>query len=198
MIRKAFDNRGTTLYVQIWEKRIRVTDIGSGKIFDESPLLAVQKKGRGEKGRREVVVAAGNRASSLPAADTRVINPFSHPRSLLADFAAGEKLLQYIFRKLLGDKLLGPSPLVVLQPMEKTQGGLTDVEVRAFRELALGAGARESLVYQGPELTRHTFDLQRVRKHSGAEAPQKTGSLAQWLLLLTWILLIVAMAVFGR
>lgn len=194
MIGKAFNKSGTALYVQIWEKRIRATDIDSGKIFDESPLLALEKKGR-----REVVVAAGNRASSVSGGNVRVINPFSHPRLLLRNFVAAEKLLQHIFRELLGDKLLGPSPVVVLHPMQKTQGGLTEIEIRAFRELGLGAGARESLVYQGEELTRHTFDLQKVRAQSepgGAAA--KGGSLAQWVLLVIWVLLIVAMAVFGQ
>ncbi|MCW8127350.1 rod shape-determining protein [Microbulbifer halophilus] len=196
MIRKTFNKLGARLYVQIWEKRIRATDIDSGRIFDESPLLAIEKKGR-----RETVVAVGNRASSVPGGDTRVVNPFSHPRSLLRDFAAAEKLLQHTFRELLGNTLLAPSPLVVLHPMEKTLGGLTDIEIRAFRELGLGAGARESLVYEGEELTRHTFDLQKVRDQSeadGTATAEKGGGIAQWVLLAIWILLIAAMAIFGQ
>ncbi|SDZ83626.1 rod shape-determining protein [Microbulbifer marinus] len=195
MLNKLVDQLGATLYVQIWEKRIRVTNIDSGKIFDESPLVAVEAR----NGRR-IVAAVGNRAASVSGQDVEVINPFSHPRSLLRDFSAGEKLLQHIFRKLTDQTLFTPSPIVVLQPMEKTQGGLTEVEVRAFRELALGAGAREVEVYQGEELTRHTFDYAKVKAKG---QPQKNGAkngggqAVQWFLILLWIVLITLMAVFG-
>lgn len=195
MFNKLIDRLGTTLYVQIWEKRIRVTDIRSGSIFDEAPLVAVEKKNG-----RSTVAAVGSRAYSVSGKNIEIVDPFSHPRSLISDFAAAEKLLQHIFRKLVGDTLLAPSPIVVIQPMEKTQGGLTEIEVRAFRELALGAGAREALVYQGEELTRHTFDYQKVKvKSQGGDEGEVAGGgqAVQWFLVLLWILLIVAMAVFG-
>ncbi|MFC6979362.1 rod shape-determining protein [Microbulbifer taiwanensis] len=174
MLNKITDRLGNTLYVQIWEKRIRVTDIDSGKIFDESPLVALEPG----KGRRISVAAVGNRAASVSGKSIEVVNPFSHPRSLIRDFAAAEKLLQHIFRKLCGDTLFTPSPIVVLQPMEKTQGGLTAIEMRAFRELVLGAGAREALVYQGEALTRHTFDYQKIKAKSAGRERQQPKVLA--------------------
>lgn len=33
--------------------------------------------------------------------------------------------------------------------MEKAEGGLTMIEIRAFREMGLGAGARDVAIYQG-------------------------------------------------
>ncbi|SHE68585.1 rod shape-determining protein MreB [Microbulbifer donghaiensis] len=195
MLNKLVGQLGTTLYVQIWEKRIRVTNIENGKIFDESPLVAIEQRNR-----RRIVVAVGNRASSVAGKNIEVINPFSHPRSLLRDFTAGEKLLQHIFKKLTDQTLFTPSPIVVLQPMEKTQGGLTDVEVRAFKELALGAGAREVQVYQGEELTRHTFDYAKVKAkiQPQQKASKNSGNQAvQWYLILLWVVLIALMAVFG-
>ncbi|WP_323844508.1 rod shape-determining protein [Microbulbifer magnicolonia] len=195
MLNKLVDSLGTKLYVQIWEKRIRVTNIDSGKIFDESPLVALEQKKN-----RSIVAAVGNRAASVSGKSVEVINPFSHPRTLIRDFTAGEKLLQQIFRKLSGDTLLTPSPIVVLQAMEKLQGGLTEIELRAFREMALGAGAREALVYQGEELTRHTFDYEKVKAKSGPAAAASAnagGQAVQWFLVLLWIILIVLMAVFG-
>ncbi|MGL6159821.1 rod shape-determining protein [Microbulbifer sp.] len=188
---------GTILYVQIWEKRIRVTDIGSGRIYDQVPQLALEQK----KGRR-TVAAVGSRASSASGKNIEMVNPFSHPRSLIRDFVAGEQLLQHIFKELSGDTLIPASPTVVLQPMEKTEGGLTDIEIRAFQEMALGAGAREAVVYQGEELTRHTFDYRKVKEKSVsgkrvAAAGEKSGQFIQWFFLLLWLVLIAAMALFG-
>jgi rod shape-determining protein MreB len=47
--------------------------------------------------------------------------------------------------------------------MEKLEGGLTIVEERAFKELAIGAGARDVIVYQGSELTIHDFNFDNIK-----------------------------------
>ena len=150
----------STLYVQIWEKRIKVSDIESRKIYDERPFVAIESDKKGKK----IIVAIGNNASSLSLKDnTVVINPFSHPRVLFSDFEVAEKLLQHIIRTLNEKKYFVPSPVLVIQPMEKTEGGLTMIEKRAFRELGFGAGARDVVLYQGKELAVYDFDLGSVK-----------------------------------
>ncbi len=139
----------SSLYVQIWEERIKVTDIVNGHIYDEKPLVALETTKKGQL----KVVAIDNSASLISDSNIEIINPFSHPRVLFADFTVGEKLLQYIFRELSGNKYLNPSPEVIIHPMEKTEGGLTMIELRAFKEVAFGAGARDVVVYQGEELS---------------------------------------------
>ena len=47
--------------------------------------------------------------------------------------------------------------------MEKTEGGLTMIEKRAFRELAFGAGAREVVLYQGKQLPPYDFDYDSIK-----------------------------------
>jgi hypothetical protein len=42
---------------------------------------------------------------------------------------------------------------MLILPMEKTEGGLSQVEERVLQELALGAGARRALVWVGQELS---------------------------------------------
>ncbi|MEX2962347.1 hypothetical protein [Microbulbifer sp. TYP-18] len=178
------------LYIQLWAKRIRVTDIGTGGIVDEAPLLAVQVS----KNRRKVV-AWGNRASSVPGHGVEVINPFLHPRSLLVEPEVAQKLLALIFARLGSGGLLPPSPLVVIQPMEKNEGGLTAVELLGFEHLCLRAGARKVYVYQGPELTRHTFDLDKVVAASPRPASDGEGggsSRTQWVWILIWFVIIAA------
>ena len=149
MLTKIFNSFGTTLYVQIWKNRIKVTDINTRKVFDEVPLLAIDKSDE----KKHIVVAIGNSAKSKTSDSINVVNPFDHPRSLLSDFTVAEKILQHIFRELLNKKLLSPAPLVIIQPMEMLEGGLTMIESRAFRELAYSAGARDAFPYTGKELT---------------------------------------------
>ncbi len=150
----------TTLYVQIWEKRIKVSDIESKKIFDEQPLVAIESDKKGKK----TIAAIGNNASSLALKDnTVVINPFSHPRDLFSNLEVAEKLLQHIIRTLNEKKYFVPSPVLVIHPMEKTEGGLTMIEKRVFRELAFGAGARNVVLYQGKELSIYDFDFDAIK-----------------------------------
>lgn len=42
---------------------------------------------------------------------------------------------------------------MVIQPMEKTNGGLSEVEERILRELAISAGARKVVIWVGNKLT---------------------------------------------
>ncbi|NMP16335.1 rod shape-determining protein [Thalassotalea sp. Y01] len=140
MIRSIINKFGSTLYVQIWENRIRVVDIQTNKVFDEKPLLQLETRKNGEK----KIIAIGNAAYVNP------LNPFSHPRALLSNFFVAERLLQEIVKQLVGNKFISPAPAIIIQPMEKTDGGLTMIEIRAFKEMALGAGARDVAVHQGP------------------------------------------------
>jgi len=80
MIRSFINKFGSTLYVQIWENRIRVIDVETNKAFDEKPLLQIETKSNGAKD----VTTFGNNAYINPT------NPFSHPRALLNDFFVGE------------------------------------------------------------------------------------------------------------
>ena len=81
-------------------------------------------------------------------------------------YSKSKKLLQYIIHSLSKQKFLLISPLIVIHPMEKLEGGLTQIEFRAFKELALGAGSREAVVYQGPELNIYNFNYDDIKKNT--------------------------------
>lgn len=149
------------VYVQIWENRLKVTDIKTKQVyFDEKPLIVVQTIPNQQA---KPIVAIGNKAELATTSNTQIINPFSHPRMLLANFLAGEKVLQYTFSHCMGYKILRPKPFVIIHPMEKNAGGLTQVEKRAFHELALGAGAMDAVVYEGKELSIGEFDYKTIK-----------------------------------
>ncbi len=161
MLKKLIDSFDTILYVQVWEKRIKVTNISTGTVFNEKPLVAISTDIKGKK----IIKALGNESSLLAGEGIKIVNPFSHIRTLISNFNVAERLLRHIFNMLLKGRFIQPSPRCVIHPMEKIEGGLTDVEERAFRELAISAGARDAIVYQGSELVITSFNYEQIKNH---------------------------------
>lgn len=79
--------------------------------------------------------------------------PFSTTRLLLGQFQEAESLLRKALREIGSGSLFQVSPVIVIHPLEMVEGGLSEVEARAFRELALSSGARRAYVYVGAPLT---------------------------------------------
>lgn len=148
-----------TLYVQIWEHRLKITHIESRHVYDEKPWIAIDNQGS----KKRIVKAIGNDAYGMQGRHgIEASNPFSHPRLLVNNFLKAEKVLQHGVRTVLKVKVLNPSPVIVIHPREKLEGGITDVECRLFRELCLGAGARAVHLHVGEELNVHNFKLSDV------------------------------------
>lgn len=79
--------------------------------------------------------------------------PFSTNRLLIGQFMAADRALRKGFKDIFSGKWFSPSPAVVIHPLEKIEGGLSQVEERVLKELAAGAGARKVVVWVGHELT---------------------------------------------
>jgi rod shape-determining protein MreB and related proteins len=160
MLKYIIGKFSATLYIQILEARIKATDIKTGATFDEKLLVAIRTNNKGFKS----ILAIGIKAIYAESENNiKIVNPFSHPRTLLSDFEIGERLLRYIFQKLSANTIFKLSPAVVIHPMEKTEGGLTMIKKRAFKELAIGAGARDAIIYQGQQLSMHNFYFEAVK-----------------------------------
>jgi rod shape-determining protein MreB len=86
------------------------------------------------------------------AQDIALVNPLDHPRLLIADFAYAEKLLRHGIYRVYEKTVLPRSPRLIIHPMEKTEGGISDIEQRMYTELGLGAGARKVYVHDGVPL----------------------------------------------
>ncbi|CAM3503001.1 rod shape-determining protein [Parendozoicomonas haliclonae] len=150
----------STVYIQIWTDRIKAVDIDSGLTFDEPALVAL----KGENESKQLCEAIGYAAQAHEQSDTlSLLSPFNHPRILCADFHQAETLVKAVIRKISGNKLLPPAPAVIVQPMERLEGGLTTVETRLFHEMMLGAGARDAVVYTGQELLPAEIDFARIK-----------------------------------
>ncbi|WP_419240329.1 rod shape-determining protein [Photobacterium leiognathi] len=129
------------LLVELSTKQLSVHILGTGERVELSPYIAIETKGN-----KKNVLAVGDKAKSLAGSNITVLNPFDHKRSFVGNFAYAEKLLQHAVREVLSKSRFAISPRIVMHQLEKVEGGLTDIEERVLKELAMVAGAREVLV----------------------------------------------------
>ena len=143
---------------------LTVRDVKNGKSISEPPLMAISggitvegsnlQGGAKHSGTNPRVVAIGNDATAMGTQpDVRVVNPFAHPRTPLSDFTAAETLIKSFIRKLLKEKLSFFAPTMVLHLAVELEGGITQIESRALKELGASAGAKWCCGWIGPDLS---------------------------------------------
>jgi rod shape-determining protein MreB len=107
-----------------------------GIVLNEPSVVSLQKDFvRGGN----AIVAVGTEAKKMlgrAPGHITVVRPMKD--GVIADFTYTEKMLQYFIKKVHGDRLLRPSPRVLIC----VPFGSTQVERRAIKESAEGAGAR--------------------------------------------------------
>ncbi|MFZ1624179.1 MAG: rod shape-determining protein [Gammaproteobacteria bacterium] len=117
---------------------------GQGIVLDEPSVVAIREEpGRGGK----TVEAVGLQAKSMlgrTPANITAIRPLKD--GVIADFTVTEKMLQHFIRKATPGRYFRPSPRVVVC----VPYGSTQVERRAIRESAEGAGARKVWLVEEP------------------------------------------------
>lgn len=135
-------------YVQISPDRLVVRNVNTGESIAEVPEVALSL------GSKRRLLAVGLNARVVAAEQAaELVNPFAHPRTLVSDFSTADLLLKHQVRKLQGKSFFAPLPRIVIHPMGSPDGGFTQVERRAFRELAMGAGATRVNVWSGRALS---------------------------------------------
>jgi len=77
---------------------------------------------------------------------TKSCSALNHPRTLMGHFMEIEDCFKSIAKELAPRRFLLQDPTAVVHLLESVEGGYTNVEIRAFREAAFGAGAREIFV----------------------------------------------------
>ena len=137
------------LYIQISPQRISLRNPRTGESISEEPPIAIST---GPKAKVLGVGTEAGLAATVPG--SIIINPFDHPRTLISDFTMAEQLFKaFLHRMSTHAGFLKPAPTIILHPQGDPEGGFTQVERRALRELGLGAGAAQCLIYLGPELS---------------------------------------------
>lgn len=79
--------------------------------------------------------------------------PFTTNRLLVGHFANAEQVLARLVKDVLPKSFFAKRPQVIIHPVSHVDGGLSEVEVRIFKELAFGAGAIKVALHVGPELS---------------------------------------------
>lgn len=146
------------LVVELSESRITFRKIGTSEFIEIEPWIALQTV----KGKVSIK-SIGAEARSLTSDTIQVTNPFSHSRCLVANFGLAEKILQHGLFTFHNSKLRA-APRVVMHQLEKLEGGLTDIEERVLRELALGMGARDVLIHSGDRLSVRTLTFSDLKR----------------------------------
>lgn len=118
---------------------------GKGIVLDEPSVVAIRMdRGNGSTGR---VAAVGLEAKPmLGRAPHNIVVTRPLKDGVIADFYITEKMLQHFINKVHANQYLKPSPRVLVC----VPCGSTQVERRAIRESAMGAGAREVFLIEEP------------------------------------------------
>ncbi len=118
---------------------------GAGIVLDEPSVVAIRQDP--SRGGMKTIAAVGLEAKRMlgrTPGNLTTIRPLKD--GVIADFTVTEKMLQHFIRKVHERKFFNPSPRVLIC----VPCGSTQVERRAIRESAIGAGAREVYLIQEP------------------------------------------------
>ncbi|MGF1615521.1 MAG: rod shape-determining protein [Gammaproteobacteria bacterium] len=119
---------------------------GQGIVLNEPSVVAIrQDNGRSHKGKS--IAAVGNDAKRMlgrTPGDIVAVRPLKD--GVIANFTVTEKMLQYFIHRSHGNRFFRPNPRVLVC----VPCGSTQVERRAIRESAAGAGAREVYLIEEP------------------------------------------------
>ena len=118
------------VYARLEPELLSLREVRSGNMVSGPPLAAISK---------HKVVAVGETARWQAG---QVVNPFKHPRALIADFTVAGAVLKGFMKKLFEGRWFSPAPLLVLHPRVIPEGGVPLV----------GAGAYKVIVWQGRDL----------------------------------------------
>ncbi|MGZ9067211.1 MAG: rod shape-determining protein [Burkholderiales bacterium] len=127
---------------------------GKGIVLDEPSVVAIRQEGgpNGKKVIQEVGLAAKQMLGRTPGNIT-AIRPMKD--GVIADFTVTEQMLKHFIRKVHNSRLFKPSPrFIICVPC-----GSTQVERRAIRESAIGAGASRVFLIEEPMAAAIGADL---------------------------------------
>jgi rod shape-determining protein MreB and related proteins len=118
---------------------------GKGIVLDEPSVVAIRQEGgpNGKKMIQEVGLAAKQMLGRTPGNIT-AIRPMKD--GVIADFTVTEQMLKHFIKKVHQSRLFKPSPRIIIC----VPCGSTQVERRAIRESAIGAGASRVYLIEEP------------------------------------------------
>ncbi len=119
-------------------------DDGDGIVLNEPSVVALRKDSNAAQNRVAAVGIEAKRMLGRTPGNIMATRPLKD--GVIADFHVTEKMLQHFIHKVHQTRFLRPSPRVLVC----VPCGSTQVERRAIKESALGAGAREVYLIEEP------------------------------------------------
>jgi rod shape-determining protein MreB len=117
---------------------------GKGIVLNEPSVVAIRHD---HDGGRKTVVSVGEAAKAMLGRTPQNITAIRPLKDgVIADFTVTEKMLQYFIHKVHESRIIRPSPRVLIC----VPCGSTQVERRAIKESAAGAGARDVFLIEEP------------------------------------------------
>ena len=118
---------------------------GRGIVLDEPSVVAIRQEGgpQGKKVIQEVGLAAKQMLGRTPGNIT-AIRPMKD--GVIADFIITEQMIKVFIKRVHDNKLFSPSPRIIIC----VPCGSTQVERRAIRDAAIGAGASRVYLIEEP------------------------------------------------
>ena len=117
---------------------------GKGIVLNEPSVVAIRQDAHSGQNRVAAVGIEAKRMLGRTPGNMKATRPLKD--GVIADFEVTEKMLQHFIHKVHETKFLRPSPRVLVC----VPCGSTQVERRAIKESALGAGAREVFLIEEP------------------------------------------------
>ena len=117
---------------------------GKGIVLDEPSVVAIRQEGPNG---RQVVHAVGHAAKGMlgrTPGSLRAIRPLKD--GVISDFTITELMLKHFIHKVLPNRLFRSNPRIIIS----VPSGSTQVERRAIRESAIGAGASKAYLLEEP------------------------------------------------
>ena len=118
---------------------------GKGILLNEPSVVAL-RRGPDHSNHRSIAAVGTEAKRMLGRTPGNIMAMRPLKDGVIADFTVTEKMLQYFIRKVHGNRFLKPSPRVLVG----VPCGSTQVERRAIRESASGAGARSVYIIEEP------------------------------------------------
>ncbi len=127
---------------------------GKGIVLDEPSVVAIREEG-GPNGKKTILQVGREAKLMLGKApgNIEVIRPMKD--GVIANFTVTEQMIKQFIRRVHTSRLLSPSPRIIIC----VPSGSTQVERRAIREAAQGAGASQVFLIEEPMAAAIGADL---------------------------------------
>src|SRR4030065_1011106 len=118
---------------------------GQGTVLDEPSVVAIRQEG-GPSGKKTIQAVGIEEKQMLGPTPGNITAIRPMKDGVIADFTITEQMLKYFIKKIHDSRMLSPSPRIIIC----VPCGSTQVERRAIRESAIGAGASQVFLIEEP------------------------------------------------